>query len=157
MSCLAKGCLAPLRALQRHWPGSTRHTGSSLDAASKKAVEAVLLSVANASSAGVDASSRVQKLHDRLHAVPLDDACPMSRRKLASSLARLQAEYEATRTALRASALRSSKDWLMGVERADAVALARLYARIEAATAVIHSAGTARAELATTHAGPAAC
>ena len=156
MSFPVKGCLAPFRALQRHWTGSTRRAASSLDAEAKKALESVLLSVANASEAGITPSSRAQKLHDRLQREQLDEPSrPMSRDKLACSLERLQAEYEVTRTELRASALRWSRDWMMGVERDDGTKLVCAYAGIEAATAVIHCADAARIEMHAPRARPA--
>lgn len=148
MSFAVKGCLAPLRALQRHWPGTSCRAAGPLDAGTCKAVESVLITVANASDVGLVPSSRAQKLHDRLQREQLQEtARPMSRRKLACSLERLQGEYEAKRSELRASGLRWSKDWMMGVEDYDADALAQVYARIEAASAVINSAGAARAEM----------
>lgn len=156
MSFQIKSCLAPLRALQRHWPGRACRAESPLDAVAKKAVESVLISVVNASNAGLAPSSRAQKLHDRLQCEQLrESAQPMSRRKLACSLERLQGEYEATRTELRAAGLRWSKDWMMGVECFDGAELADVYARIEAATAVIHSASAARAEMHMPRARPA--
>ncbi|KRG69867.1 hypothetical protein ABB28_15615 [Stenotrophomonas chelatiphaga] len=119
-------------------------------------MESVLITVANASDVGLVPSSRAQKLHDRLQREQLQEtARPMSRRKLACSLERLQGEYEAKRSELRASGLRWSKDWMMGVEDYDADALAQVYARIEAASAVINSAGAARAEMELPRARPA--
>ena len=156
MSFPVKGCLAPFRALRSHCVGAPRRAEPPLDAAAKKALESLLLTVVNASVAGVTPSSRAQKLHDRLQREQLQESPqPMSRRKLATSLERLQGEYEATRAELRASALRWSKDWLMGVECCDATELSCVYAGIEAATAVIHSAGAARAEMSAPRPRPA--
>jgi hypothetical protein len=127
-----------------------------VDAETCKAVESVLITVANASDVGLVPSSRAQKLHDRLQREQLQEtARPMSRRKLACSLERLQGEYEAKRSELRASGRRLSKDWMMGMEDYDADALARVYTRIEAASAVINSAGAARAEMELPRARPA--
>lgn len=155
MSFPVKGCLAPFRALRSHCVGAPRRAEPPLDAAAKKALESVLLTVVNASVAGVTPSSRAQKLHDRLQREQLQESPqPMSRRKLATSLERLQGEYEATRAELRASALRWSKDWLMGVECCDGAEITGVYARVEAATDVIRSAGVARAELRTARARP---
>ena len=156
MSFQATGCLAPFRALRSYCVGTSRRAESPLDAAATKALESVLLSVVNASEAGVTPSSRAQKLHDRLLCEQLGEATrPMSRRKLAGSLERLQTEYAATRTALRASGIRWSRDWMMGVEWSDGTELSCVYARIEAATAVIHSAGAARTEMSATGPRPA--
>jgi len=148
MSFQMKSCLAPLRALQRHWPGTACRTEPPLDAGAKKAVESVLMSVVNASDAGLAPSSRAQKLHDRLQCEHLQESAqPLSRRRLTRSLERLQGEYEATRTELRAAALRWSKDWMMGGECYAEGGIDGMYARIEAATAVIHSASAARVEM----------
>lgn len=156
MSFKIKSCLAPLRALKRHWPGTACRAESPLDTGAKKAVESVLLSVVNASNAGLVPSSRAQKLHDRLQCEQLQESAqPMSRRRLTRSLERLQGEYEATRTELQAEGLRWSMDWMMGVECYEANEIAGVYARVEAATSVIHSVSAARAEMHMPRARPA--
>lgn len=155
MSLAIKSCFAPFRALRSHCGGPCRRTEPPLDEAANKALESVLLTVVNASAAGVTPSSRAQKLHDRLDAGQLEEASrPLSRRKLGCSLERLGSEYEATRSTLQATGRSWLKDWLMGVESFDADELARLYARIEAATAVIHSVDAARAEISMPRARP---
>lgn len=146
-------CMRPMLSAARHcWSGGVtarRSRSASIESGvSDVALDRVLVSVANAGSAGLSPSSRAQKCHDRLvdHRL-METSRPLSRRRQASSLEQLESEYRASRAGLQATSNEWLQDWMMGVESFDLERVSDLHRQIEAATMVIASANQARVDM----------
>ncbi|GAB3058699.1 hypothetical protein GCM10027214_24110 [Stenotrophomonas tumulicola] len=150
-------CLSPaLAGLRRYWYRTPCSRPAARDVPSQAALESVLLSVDNASKAGVLPSRQAQKLRcclpdDQPTAVPR----PLGRRRLASSLERLEADYRSRRTGLQAASNACLHDRMRGRECFDLQRVSELHGRIEAASMVIAFTRDARMELARPRARPA--